>query len=409
MSVEVVTFGCRLNAYESQVMMDLAGDADNTVIVNTCAVTAEAERQARQAIRKIAREKPQSKIVVTGCAVQINPSSWADLPNVTRMLGNAEKLKPESWAPDSGSMVADISTAHETSAHLVTEFSNRARAFVQVQQGCNHRCTFCVIPYGRGPNRSVPIGLIAEQVRTLVRQNYQEVVITGVDITSFGDDLPGRPKLGQMIRRVLAAVPELPRLRLSSLDPAAIDDDLWGLLANEPRLMPHIHLSLQTASDVILKRMRRRHLRCEAFSVIEKARRLRPGVAIGADLIAGFPTESDRAFEDTLEFVREAAIPYLHVFPYSERPGTPAARMPPVPKALRKARAAALRTEGKAQAARYLETMVGQTVSVLTETNETGHSEHFAVTSLGSTCPPNQLIQAVVKQATGTQLIAEAI
>lgn len=409
MSVEVLTFGCRLNAYESQVMRDLAGEAENVVIVNTCAVTAEAERQARQAIRKLARDRPLSKIVVTGCAVQINPSIWADLPNVARLLGNAEKLKPESWAPDSGSMVADISTAHETSAHLVTEFPNRARAFVQVQQGCNHRCTFCVIPYGRGPNRSVPIGLIAEQVRTLVRQNYQEIVITGVDIASFGDDLPGKPTLGQMVRRVLSVVPELPRLRLSSLDPAAIDDDLWALLANEPRLMPHIHLSLQAASDVILKRMRRRHLSDGAFTVIEKARRLRPGVAIGADLIAGFPTETDRAFEETLHFIRDAAIPYLHVFPYSERPGTPAARMPPVPKALRKARAATLRAEGEAQAAKYLAAMVGTTVSVLTEMNGTGHSEHFAFTSLGSPCPPNQLIRAVVRQATGTQLIAEAI
>ncbi len=333
MSVEVLTFGCRLNAYESEVMRGLAATADDTIIVNTCAVTTEAERQARQTIRRISRERPEAKIVVTGCAVQIAPAAWANLPNVARVVGNVEKLKPETWTSNSLSLVSDISTARETSAHLVTEFAHRARAFVQVQQGCDHRCTFCIIPFGRGPNRSVPIGLIAEQVRTLVHQGYQEVVLTGVDITSFGSDLPGKPTLGQMMRRVLAAVPEIPRLRLSSIDPAAIDRDLWDLIAEEPRLMPHLHLSLQAGSDIVLKRMRRRHLRAQALEIIQKARSLRPGIAIGADLIAGFPTETDAAFEETLQFVKEAAIPYLHVFPYSERPGTPAARMPQVPKA----------------------------------------------------------------------------
>jgi threonylcarbamoyladenosine tRNA methylthiotransferase MtaB len=350
MTVDILTFGCRLNAYESEVMRGLSAGQTDTVVVNTCAVTAEAERQARQAIRKIARERPEARIVVTGCAVQIDPAAWAGLPNVHRVLGNDDKLKPESWLQGAGSAVSDIMAARETAAHLVTEFASRARAFVQVQQGCDHRCTFCIIPFGRGPNRSVPIGVIADQVRTLVAGGYQEVVLTGVDVASYGPDLPGAPSLGQMIRRVLLAVPELPRLRLSSIDPAAIDDDLWRLIAEEPRLMPHLHLSLQAGSDLILKRMRRRHSRAEAMAVVHRARDLRPGIAIGADLIAGFPTETDALFDDTLRFVREAALPYLHVFPYSERPGTPAARMPSVPKPVRKQRAAALREAGLAQA-----------------------------------------------------------
>jgi threonylcarbamoyladenosine tRNA methylthiotransferase MtaB len=409
MSVEVLTFGCRLNAYESEVMRGLAASADDTIIVNTCAVTTEAERQARQTIRRVSRERPDAKIVVTGCAVQIDPAAWANLPNVARVVGNVEKLKPETWTSDSGSLVSDISTARETSAHLVTEFAHRARAFVQVQQGCDHRCTFCIIPFGRGPNRSVPIGLIAEQIRTLVRQGYQEVVLTGVDVTSFGTDLPGKPTLGQMVRRVLAVVPELPRLRLSSIDPAAIDDDLWGLLAEEPRLMPHLHLSLQAGSDIVLKRMRRRHLRAQSLEIIQKARSLRPGIAIGADLIAGFPTESDAAFEETLQFVKEAAIPYLHVFPYSERPGTPAARMPQVPKAIRKERATILRQEGELQTNAFLQAMVGKMISVLTETENTGHSEHFAVASLSSSPAPNRLVKAIVKDVRDATLITEAL
>ncbi|HEY0910352.1 MAG TPA: radical SAM protein, partial [Bradyrhizobium sp.] len=329
MSVEILTFGCRLNAYESEVMRELStarsgasrsgparsgpaqtgtiptdgvqADPDDaaavqavttqvaTVIVNTCAVTAEAERQARQAIRKLARERPDARIVVTGCAVQIDPASWAALPNVHRVLGNDDKLRPESWRFGAGSAVSDIMAARATAGHLVTEFASRARAFVQVQQGCDHRCTFCIIPFGRGPNRSVPIGVIADQVRTLVATGYQEVVLTGVDVASYGPDLPGAPSLGQMIRRLLLAVPELPRLRLSSIDPAAIDADLWRLIAEEPRLMPHLHLSLQAGSDLILKRMRRRHLRTDAMEVVRRARDLRPDIAIGADLIAGFP------------------------------------------------------------------------------------------------------------------------
>jgi threonylcarbamoyladenosine tRNA methylthiotransferase MtaB len=412
MTVDIVTFGCRLNAYESEVMRGLSDSAPNTVIdtviINTCAVTAEAERQARQAIRRIARERPHARIVVTGCAAQIEPASWAALPNVDRVLGNDDKLKPENWLPGAGSVVSDIMAARQTAAHLVTEFASRARAFVQVQQGCDHRCTFCIIPFGRGRNRSVPIGVIADQVRILVAAGYQEVVLTGVDIASYGPDLPGAPSLGQMIRRLLLAVPELRRLRLSSIDPAAIDTDLWRLIAEEPRLMPHLHLSLQAGSDLILKRMRRRHLRADAMEVVRRARDLRPGIAIGADLIAGFPTETDVLFDDTLRFVSEAALPYLHVFPYSERPGTPAARMPCVPKPVRNERAAALRHAGRAEAGRFFAAQVGQTVSLLTEAEQSGHSEHFAPVRLSQPAIPGRLLWAKVTASTGDALLAEA-
>jgi threonylcarbamoyladenosine tRNA methylthiotransferase MtaB len=408
MTVDILTFGCRLNAYESEVMRGLTAGVTNTVIVNTCAVTAEAERQARQAIRRVAREQPEARIVVTGCAAQIDPASWAALPNVDRVLGNDDKLRSESWRPGAGTAVSDIMIARETAAHLVTEFVSRARAFVQVQQGCDHRCTFCVIPFGRGPNRSVPMGVIADQVRTLVAGGYQEIVLTGVDVASYGPDLPGAPSLGQMIRRLLLAVPELPRLRLSSIDPAAIDDDLWRLIAEEPRLMPHLHLSLQAGSDLILKRMRRRHLRADALAVVQRARVLRPGIAIGADLIAGFPTETDALFNDTLRFVEEAALPYLHVFPYSERPGTPAVRMPAVPKPVRRDRAAALRAAGHAEARRFFAGQVGRTVSLLTEAEQSGHSEHFAPVRLSQPSAPGQLLSARVTGSTDDSLLAEA-
>jgi len=405
MTVEILTFGCRLNTYESEVMRGHAAQLSNTVIVNTCAVTAEAERQARQAIRRAHRENPEARIVVTGCAAQIDPGRWAALPGVARVLGNEDKLKPESWLPDAPSAVSDIMAARETAAHLVTEFAGRARAFVQVQQGCDHRCTFCVIPFGRGPNRSVPIGAIAEQVRALVAGGYREVVLTGVDIASYGPDLPGRPSLGQMARRLLSAVPELPRLRLSSLDPAAIDDDLWRLIEGEPRLMPHLHLSMQAGSDLILKRMKRRHLRQQGLDVIARARALRPGIGIGADLIAGFPTETDDLFAETLDFVREAAIPFVHVFPYSERPGTPAARMPAVPVPVRRERAARLREAGAQAARNFLAAQVGRTISVLAETETSGHSEHFAPVKVAAA--PGQLLAARVTAANDDHLLAE--
>lgn len=416
MTVTILTFGCRLNTYESEVMrghVQAQGGAaalTNTIIVNTCAVTAEAERQARQAIRRAHRENPGAAIVVTGCAAQINPESWATLPGVTRILGNEDKLKPESWTPNAPSAVSDIMAARETAAHLVTEFAGRARAFVQVQQGCDHRCTFCVIPFGRGPNRSVPIGAIAEQVRTLAASGYREIVLTGVDIASYGPDLPGRPTLGQMVRRLLAAVPELPRLRLSSIDPAAIDDDLWRLIEHESRLMPHLHLSMQAGSDLILKRMKRRHLRQQGLDIIARARALRPGIGIGADLIAGFPTETDDLFAETLAFVQQAEIPYVHVFPYSERPGTPAARMPAVPVPVRRERAARLREAGAAAAHTYLAAQVGRIVTVLAETATGGHSEHFAPVRFAATsapATPGQLLAARITAAHPDHLLAE--
>jgi threonylcarbamoyladenosine tRNA methylthiotransferase MtaB len=408
MSAEILTFGCRLNAYESEAMRALASGVENTVIVNTCAVTAEAERQARQTIRRLAREKPGVDIVVTGCAAQIDPAAWAALPGVTRVLGNEDKLKPESWIAGAGSAVSDIMAARETAPHMVTEFAGRARAFVQVQQGCDHRCTFCVIPFGRGPNRSVPIGVAVTQVRALVEAGFREIVLTGVDIASYGPDLPGSPSLGQLARRLLALVPELPRLRLSSIDPAAIDDDLWRLIAEEPRLMPHLHLSLQAGSDMILKRMKRRHLTNDAMATIERARSLRPGIAIGADLIAGFPTETDALFAETLGFVEAADMPFLHIFPYSERPGTPAARMPAVPKPVRRERAAALRAAGARATERFLAGHIGREVALLTESGDTGHSEHFAPVRLASVAEPGRVMAVRVTGSTGSVLLAEA-
>jgi threonylcarbamoyladenosine tRNA methylthiotransferase MtaB len=407
MSVDVLTFGCRLNAYESQVMRDHAAALDDTIIVNTCAVTAEAERQARQAIRRAHRDRPQARIVVTGCAAQIAPEVWAALPGVHRVLGNVEKLDAASWAPDAPGAVSDIMAARETAAHLVTEFAGRARAFVQVQQGCDHRCTFCIIPFGRGPSRSVPLGAILAQAQALTQAGYQELVLTGVDIASYGADLPGRPSLGQTVRRLLALLPGLPRLRLSSLDPAAIDDDLWRLIAEEPRLMPHLHLSLQAGSDLILKRMKRRHLTQDARAAISQARRLRPGIAIGADLIAGFPTETDALFAETLDFVTEMKMPFLHVFPYSARPGTPAARMPVVPMAARRERAGLLRAAGAAAAERFQRARIGTDLSVLTETDETGHCEHFAPVRLTAPVEPGRVLRARAVGVDAGSIVAE--
>lgn len=398
MTIDVLSFGCRLNTYEGEVMRGHAREAglEDTIIVNTCAVTAEAERQARQAIRKLARERPEARIVVTGCAAQIAPESWGGLPGVSRVLGNAEKLDAAHWQPDSPSAVSDIMAAKETAAHLVTEFAGRARAFVQVQQGCDHRCTFCIIPFGRGPSRSVPLGAILDQCRSLIASGYQEIVLTGVDITSYGHDLPGQPPLGQMVRRLLALLPELLRLRLSSLDPCEIDEDLWRLIAEEPRLLPHLHLSIQAGSDLILKRMKRRHLRADVLSVTRRARDLRPGIAFGADLIAGFPTETEESFAETLALVSEADLTMLHVFPYSERSGTPAARMPSVPKAIRRERAARLREAGAAQAALFDAAHLGQPVRVLAETETRGHSEHFRPVHLAQAAVPGQIVTATV-------------
>ena len=406
MSAEVITFGCRLNAYESEVIRAHAAGLADTVIVNTCAVTAEAERQARQAIRRARRRAPGARIVVTGCAAQIDPARYAAMPEVDQVLGNAEKLRPESYADPGGERVRvnDIMAVRETAAHLVTGFAGRARAFVQVQNGCDHRCTFCVIPYGRGPSRSVPMGEIVASTRRLVAAGTPEVVLTGVDLTAYGADLPGRPTLGQMARRLLAAVPELSRLRLSSIDVAEVDDALLRLIAEEPRLMPHLHLSLQAGDDLVLKRMKRRHDRAQAIAFCHAVRALRPDVVFGADLIAGFPTESDEMFRRTLDLVDEAGLVYLHVFPYSVRPGTPAARMPEVPVAVRKQRAARLRAAGAARLRAFLSDCVGRAVEVLVERAAEGRSEHFAAVRLAKPWPAGSLVRARVTGATDEAL-----
>jgi threonylcarbamoyladenosine tRNA methylthiotransferase MtaB len=385
MATEVLTFGCRLNAFESEVIRGHAAAAglDDAVIVNTCAVTKEAERQARQAIRRARRDHPEARLIVTGCAAQIDPARYAAMPEVDLVLGNDEKMKPESYdsstrAEGARIKVGDIMALTETAAHLVDGFEGRARAFIEVQQGCDHRCTFCIIPYGRGNSRSVPVGEIVRQAERLVVAGYRELVLTGVDITSFGGDLPGQPNLGQLCRRLLALVPGLERLRLSSIDPIEIDDTLWRLIGEEPRLMPHLHLSVQAGDDMILKRMKRRHLRADALAACQRARELRPDIALGADMIAGFPTEDETMFARSVAFVGEAALDYLHVFPFSARPGTPAARMPQVPGNIVKERAAKLREAGAASTARALTARTGTIAQVLVEKEGFGHSEHYA-------------------------------
>jgi len=411
MTIEILTFGCRLNAYESQAMQALPPDdaARATIIVNTCAVTAEAERQARQAIRAAHRRDPAARIVVTGCAAQIAPDAWAALPGVERVVGNADKLDAAAFAPGAPRGVSDVMRATGAPASPVAEPVGRARAFVQVQQGCDHRCTFCVIPYGRGPSRSVPLGAIVAQVRELVARGYAEIVLTGVDIASFGPDLPGAPTLGQAVRRLLTLVPELPRLRLSSLDPAAIDADLWRLIADEPRLMPHLHLSAQHGDDLILKRMKRRHLRADLLDVARRARALRPDVALGADLIAGFPTETEDAFARCLDLVEEMGLVHLHVFPYSPRPGTPAARMPQLAASLGRERAARLRAAGEASLARFLAGRIGAEESVLFEKPDRGRTAQYAPLRLtGGQGEPGRVGRVRVTGAERATLLAAA-
>ena len=393
----LITFGCRLNAYESEVMRrhaQAAGRRD-LIIVNTCAVTAEAERQARQAIRKARRDHPQARIVVTGCAAQIRPQAYADMAEVDQVVGNAGKMRPETWRGDGEARVVvdDIAAVRETAGHLIDGFDGRARAFVQVQNGCDHRCTFCIIPYGRGPSRSVPVDTVVRQVRALVERGHCEVVLSGVDLTAYGADLPDRPTLGVLAQRVLAQVPELRRLRLSSLDPVEIDEPLWRLFGDEPRLMPHLHLSLQAGDDLILARMKRRHRRADAIALCRRARALRPGIVFGADLIAGFPTETETMFDNTLRLVEDCDLTFLHVFPYSARNGTPAARMPQVPPAQRKARAARLRAAGDAALARFLAGKVGETAEVLVERGTDGRTEDYAPVRLDRPLPPGALVR----------------
>jgi threonylcarbamoyladenosine tRNA methylthiotransferase MtaB len=378
---EVLTFGCRLNAYESEVIKGHATQAGwtDTVVINSCAVTKEAERQVRQTIRRLRRERPETQIVVTGCAAQIDPERYAAMPEVDRVIGNTEKMKAESYlTPSEGKVaVADIMTVKETALHLIGGFDGRARAFVEVQQGCDHRCTFCIIPFGRGNNRSVPLGPLVDQVRQLTEAGYREIVLTGVDITAYGGDLPGQPTLGQAVRRLLAQVPELPRLRLSSLDPVEIDEDLIRLVAEEPRLMPHFHLSIQAGDDTILKRMKRRHLRADVIAMAKRLRHLRPDLAFGADIIAGFPTETEEMFEQSLSIVDEVGLTHLHVFPYSIRPGTPAARMPQVNGATIKLRAARLRAKGAEAMAAFRADRIGKSAQVLVEQADSGLCEHY--------------------------------
>ncbi len=407
---EIITFGCRLNAFESEVMRGHARAAGlgDAVIVNTCAVTAEAERQARQAIRRARRERPGARIIVTGCAAQIDPKAYGAMAEVDRVLGNEEKLRAESFRPGAEERVAvaDIMAVTETAGHLIEGFEDRARAFVQVQQGCDHRCTFCIIPYGRGNSRSVPLGEVVRQVRTLTENGIREVVLTGVDITDYGKDLPGAPGLGQMMRRLLAQVSALARLRLSSVDPVEIDEETLAVFAGEPRVMPHLHLSLQAGNDLILKRMKRRHLMADVTRLCARIRALRPEVVFGADLIAGFPTESEAMFADSLAAIEDLGLTYLHVFPYSPRPGTPAARMPQVPRAERKARAARLRAAGAAALARFLDGRVGSTAQVLVEKDGFGRSEHYAPVALPDGVA-GEVVAARITGVTDGQLVGE--
>jgi threonylcarbamoyladenosine tRNA methylthiotransferase MtaB len=375
LSLQVLSFGCRLNAFEGEVISGHAAGLQDTVVINTCAVTAEAERQCRRAVARIKRDRPEATIVVTGCAAQIAPERWAALPGVHRVVGNAEKLRPQSWQPGAGSAVGDIFAVRDHQAQPVLGMAGRARAMLDVQQGCDQACTFCVIPQGRGRSRSLPVEQAVAQARAVAEAGINELVLTGVDLASYRS---GDARLGDLVRSILREVPELPRLRLSSLDPAAIDDALWRALAGEERLMPHLHLSIQAGSDLILKRMRRRHLRRDALDVIARVRAVRPGIAIGADLIAGFPTETEAEHHDTLAFIADAAIPYVHVFPYSERPGTPAARMPSVPVAARRRRAEALRQAARPIAAQFHQAQLGRTIRVVAERGGGGHSEHFS-------------------------------
>jgi len=404
---EVITFGCRLNAFESEVIRRAAAAAGLTgaVIVNTCAVTAEAERQARQAIRRARRQHPEARIVVTGCAAHLSPERYAALPEVDRVLDNQAKLLPQSYLPENAALPDPI----ETAPHLVDGFEGKCRAFLQVQQGCDHRCTFCIIPYARGASRSVPMGIIADQARRLVAADYQEIVLTGVDMTAYGTDLPGRPSLGQMVRRLLAAVPELQRLRLSSLDPAEIDAELWRLLDEEERLMPHLHLSLQAGDDLILKRMKRRHSRDQAVAVAQHARALRPEVALGADLIAGFPSETEEMFGRTLDLIGECGLAFVHVFPYSMRAGTPAARMPQLPGAVIKERAVRLRAAAEAALTAELSARVGSETDVLIERPGMGRAPFYAAVIFTTRGAVGTVQRMRLIGASGRNLIGAAV
>ena len=384
---KITTLGCRLNAYESEAMRALAEHANlgDAVIVNTCAVTAEAVRKSRQEIRRLRRENPASKVIVTGCAAQIDPDSFAQMPEVNAVIGNNEKMQAATWSAMAGDLIGDtekvkvddIMSVTETAGHLIDGFATRARAYVQVQNGCDHRCTFCIIPFGRGNSRSVPAGVVIDQIKRLVNKGYNEVVLTGVDLTSWGADLPSAPKLGDLVMRILKLVPDLPRLRISSIDSIEVDENLLTAIATEPRLMPHLHLSLQHGDDLILKRMKRRHLRDDAIAFCETARKLRPNITFGADIIAGFPTETEAHFANSLKLVEECDLTWLHVFPYSSRAGTPAAKMPAVKGPDIKHRAAKLRALGSQKVAAHLKAQYGKTHAILMENPSMGRTEQF--------------------------------
>ncbi|MCA0271924.1 MAG: tRNA (N(6)-L-threonylcarbamoyladenosine(37)-C(2))-methylthiotransferase MtaB [Proteobacteria bacterium] len=410
------TLGCRLNAYETEAMKELAAAAglDGAVVVNTCAVTAEAVRKAKQEIRKLARENPGAAVIVTGCAAQTEPETFAAMPEVTRVIGNTEKMEPATWAamaaPDligetERVMVDDIMSVKETAGHLIDGFG-RHRAYVQVQNGCDHRCTFCIIPYGRGNSRSVPAGVVVDQIKRLVDRGFLEVVLTGVDLTSWGADLPGEPRLGDLVMRILRLVPDLARLRISSIDSIEADENLMQAIATEPRLMPHLHLSLQAGDDMILKRMKRRHLRVDAIRFCEEARRLRPDIIFGADIIAGFPTETEAMFENSLKLVGDCDLTFLHVFPFSPRKGTPAARMPQVRGPEIRERAARLRAEGDAALARHLMAQKGQSHRILTESPRMGRTEQFTEVAFATDQPEGAIVEARITGAAGERLLA---
>jgi threonylcarbamoyladenosine tRNA methylthiotransferase MtaB len=416
-NLDVVTFGCRLNITESEVIRREAAGAglDDAVVVNTCNVTGEAVRQARQAIRRIKREWPDARIVVTGCAAQVEPQRFAKMAEVDRVIGNEDKLSASAWVNTRAALqsdtankvaVSDIMVVTQHAAPAVDSIERHTRAFVQVQNGCDHRCTFCVIPFGRGNSRSLPIDEVVARARRLVGRGYREIVLTGVDITSYGADLPGIPRLGGLVKHLLKELPELARLRLSSIDSVEADRDLLDALASEPRLMPHLHLSLQHGDDVILKRMKRRHSQQDAIVFCNQVRRLRPDVVFGADIIAGFPTETDDMFARSLALVDECALTLLHVFPFSPRPGTPAARMPQLDRALVKERARILRAKGEAALARQFDREIGARRSVLTERGGVGHTEHFMPVRLASPLEPGRILDLTIAAHDGRQLLA---
>jgi threonylcarbamoyladenosine tRNA methylthiotransferase MtaB len=414
MAVDIVTFGCRLNACESEIIAREAAGAGLTdaIIINSCAVTNEAVAQARQSIRRLKRERPDARIVVTGCAAQTQPGMFADMVEVDRVLGNDDKMRGEAWRATAAAFahgadkiaVTDIMKVREMAPHLLDGVhSGLPRAFVQVQNGCDHRCTFCIIPFGRGNSRSVPMGAVVDQVRRLVGRGHAEIVLTGVDLTSYGGDLPAAPKLGSLVKQILRHVPELKRLRISSIDSIEVDRDLLDAIAGDERLMPHLHLSLQAGDDMVLKRMKRRHARADAIAFCREVRRLRPDIALGADLIAGFPTESDDMFARSLDLVEECGLTFLHVFPYSPRPGTPAARMPQVAGAVIKQRARALRAAGEAALRRRLASEVGAVREVLIESESQGRTEHFLpVATTGET--PGAVVRRVITGSDGMRL-----